>query len=92
MLRNVVLGVLDLQIAKGAFGEGVVAVDVDVVVADVDGVVDIVVDLLIFISSVLRFLFLNIIHFDIGVRKGAKNDNKIINEELCFLRSQIRKL
>jgi hypothetical protein len=47
---------------------------------------------LIFISSVLRFLFLNIIHFDIGVRKGAKNDNKIINEELCFLRSQIRKL
>ena len=92
MLRNVILRVLDLQIAKGAFSEGVVVVDVDVVVADVNIVVAIVVDLSILISFVLRFLFLKIIHFDIGVRKGAKNDNKIINEELCFLRSQIRKL
>ena len=73
MLRNVVLGVLDLQIAKGAFGEGVVAVDVDVVVDVIVDDVDIVVDLSILISFVLRFLFLKIIHFDIGVRRVAKN-------------------
>jgi hypothetical protein len=85
MLRNVIFRVLDLQIAKGAFGEGVVVVYVDVVVADVDGVVD----LLILISSVLRFLFLKIRHFDIGVRRGAKNDNNRINEKLCILISQI---
>ena len=85
MLRNVIFRVLDLQIAKGAFSEGVVVVDVDVVVADVDGVVD----LLILISSVLRFLFLKIRHFDIGVRRGATNDNNRINEKLCILISQI---